>query len=119
MKSDGKIRVIVRSRKVPSRTFDFSEPIYSPFGIPMGTRSNRLVVYDYVLDEEHRRAVEEGRRLACNLGLELEVIDRSKSGLFGRMFSSLGSRSARKLIMVVTPALEARREASGVLSQVS
>jgi hypothetical protein len=106
MRSDGKIRVIVRSRKVPSRTFDFSEPVYSPLGALVGTRSSRLVVYDYTLDEQHRRAVEEGQRIACNLGLELEVVDRSRSGLFARVLSSLGGRSRGGLKMVVTPPME-------------
>ncbi|GEM_PF-4506336 len=118
MRSYGKIRVIVRSRKVPSRTFDFSEPLYSPLGIPMGTKSSRLVVYDYVLDEQHRKAVEEGQRLACNLGLELEVIDRSKSGLLGRVLSSLGGRRLEGLNMVVTPPMEGR-QGTQTLSELS
>jgi hypothetical protein len=101
MRSDGKIRVIVRSRKVPTRTFDFSEPVYSPLGVPMGTRSNRLVIYDYVLDERHRKAVEEGHRLACNLGLELEVVDRSRSGL-SRFLSRLGRASSSHPSMIVS-----------------
>lgn len=89
MSPDGKVKVIVRSRRVPSRTVDLSQKMYTPAGTPMGTKTSRLVVYDYVLDEEHRRAIEEGRRLSSNLGLDLEVIDTSRRGGFGRALSSL------------------------------
>jgi hypothetical protein len=117
MRSDGKIRVVVRSRKVPLRTFDFTEPVYSPLGVLMGARSSRLVAYDYILDEQHMKALEEGQRLACNLGLELEVIDRAKSGLLGRVLSSLGGRRGG-LNVEVTPPMEGRQE-SQTVSQLS
>ncbi len=117
MSPDGKVRVVVKSRRVPSRTFDFSEPVYSPIGMRMGTKSNRLVVYDYVLDEEHRRAIEEGHKLACDLGLDLEVVDRTRSGLFRRVLSSFGRGRSGEPSIEVRPPLGAQPEAPRVLVQ--
>ena len=102
MSREGKIRVVVRSRKVPARTVDITEPVYSMSGIPMETRRNRLVVYDYVLDEEYNKAIQAGRKLACNLGLEFEVIDASRKGILGRVLSSLGRGGGRGPTFEVT-----------------
>jgi len=100
MSSDGKVKVIVRSRRVPARTVDICQRVYAPSGIPMGTETSRLIVYDYILDEEHRRAVEEGKRLSSSMGLDLEVVDASRRGVFGRAFSSFLSRSRGPQLLV-------------------
>jgi len=103
MTSAGKVRVVVRSRKIPTSIIDLSEPIYSTSGILMGTRKNTVVLYDYVLDDDHRRAIQEGQRLSCNLGLELEVVDVSKGGIFRRVLSSFGFRGSRGPTLEVAP----------------
>lgn len=90
MISRGKVQVVVASRRAPTRTVSISQPIYTMSGIRIGSRNDLRVVYGSELDQEHERAIEEGRKLANRLGLELEVIDESKSGLLGRMFSSIG-----------------------------
>ena len=90
MSSSGKVRVVVRSRQVPVRTVDFTEPVYSASGVLLWTKKNTRVLYDTVLDEEHKRAIEEGHKLSHKLGLELEVVDASKGGIFRRLLSSLG-----------------------------
>jgi hypothetical protein len=90
LSSSGKVRVVVRSREVPIRTVDFNEPVYSTSGALLWTRKSTLVLYDSVLDEEHKRAIEEGHKLSHKLGLELEVIDASKGGVIRKALSSLG-----------------------------
>jgi len=103
MSQDGKVRVVVRSRRVPARLFELSQTMYSPSGIPMGTRMNRRVVYDYVLDEDHQRTIAEARKLARSLCLDLEVVDSGKQGLFRRLLSSFGRRGVNAPSVVVSP----------------
>jgi len=103
MNQDGKVRVVVRSRRAPARLFEQSQTMYTPSGIPMGRMSNRSVLYDYVLDEDHLRTIEEARKLARSLCLDLEVVDSGKQGLFGRLLSSFGRRGANPPSVVVSP----------------
>jgi hypothetical protein len=117
MMRDGKVRVIVRSRKVPSRTIDLTEPVYSTSGMLMGTRRNRLVVYEDVLDDAHKKAIEEGRRLSCDLGLELEVVDRSKAGLFRRLLTTMVGGGYAHVNVVVSPSTNARPSAPGLVAR--
>jgi len=107
MSSEGKVRVVVRSRKVPADVVEFHQTVYSPSGIPMGTVRNRQVLYRYVLDEDHQRTIEEASELARRLCLELEVVDSGKQGLLGRLLSSLGRRGARNPTIVVSPTVSA------------
>jgi len=109
MIKDGKIRVIVRSRRVPSGTLDLTEPVYSTSGMLMGTRRNRLVTYDDVLDDAHKKAIEEGRRLSCDLGLDLEVVDAARRGILGRVRSSLGRGHGRGPTLEITPSSKGRQ----------
>jgi len=67
LSSSGKVRVVVRSRQVPVRTVDFTEPVYSASGVLLWTKKNTRVLYDSVLDEEHKRAIEEGHKLSHKL----------------------------------------------------
>jgi hypothetical protein len=105
MTSEGKVQVVVRSRRVPTGTVDVRQPVYSgsASGILTCTRSNRIVLYDYVLDEDHKRAIEEGRRISRRLGLELVVVDVSKHGVLRRMLSSLALGASRGPTLVVAP----------------
>ena len=106
MSPDGKVRVVVRSKRVPSGTVTLSETMFTLSGVPMGTRTNQLVLYDYVLDEDHQRTIREAQELARRLCLELEVIDSAKQGLFSRLLSSLGRRgSANPTVEVLTSSL--------------
>jgi hypothetical protein len=103
MSADGKVRVVVRSRKVPAQVVEFHQTLYSPLGLPMGTRTNRQVLYTYVLDEDYQRSIEEASKLARSLCLDLEVVDSGKQGFFGRILSSLGRRGASMSTIVVSP----------------
>ena len=105
MTSEGKVQVVVRSRKVPTGTVDFREPIYSgsTAGLLVGVRRNRLVLYGSILDEQHRRAIEEGNRISRSLGLRLEIVDASRQGILRRLLSSLGWDTLHGPTLVVAP----------------
>ena len=103
MSSDGRVRVVVRSRRVPVDVVEFHQSLYSPSGIPMGIRTHRQVLYAYVLGEDHQRTIEEAAKLARSLCLGLEVIDSGKNGFFRRLLLSLGRSGANTPSIVVSP----------------
>ena len=102
MSSEGKVKVVVHSRRVPLRTVDYIQPVFSPSGVYMGTRNNRLVVYGTSLDQDQKRAIQEGKRLSCKLDFDLEVVDRARSGFLSRI-SSFGRLSSPRPTVVVSP----------------
>lgn len=102
MSESGKVRVIVRSQRIPVRVFEFQQPVYSQSGIRLGSETKRKIIYDTELDAQYLAAIGEARKLSCNLGLELEVVDKGRSGLLGRFITSLTSRRSRGPILVVT-----------------
>ena len=108
MKPEGKVQVVVRSRRVPIGIGYHTEPVYSTSGVLVGSRPTRFVLFGTMLDEEYRRAIDEGQRLSRNLGLDLEVVDSAKNGVFARILSSLGLSGPGRPMVVVAPfALEA------------
>ncbi|HXW95468.1 MAG TPA: hypothetical protein VEJ19_07165 [Nitrososphaerales archaeon] len=118
MSLEGKVRVVVRSRKVPDSVFVFNQTLYSPSGVPIGTRVNRNVTYRYVLDEDHRRTIEEASKLARRLCLDLEVVDSGKQGILARLLWSIGRRGASNTTVVVSPPSAAvPNDPSSVLTQ--
>ncbi len=104
MRPEGRVQVVVRSRRVPIGTISHVEPIYSMSGVQLGSVPSRLVLYGTSLDEEHQHAIDEAQKLACNLGLGLEVVDESRSGLLGRFMSRIGLSDSRSPTVVVSPA---------------
>jgi hypothetical protein len=114
MSKAGKVKVVVRSRRVPVRTVEFAPRLNYTFGAassPVSYASapslnrQRAVIYESVLDDKFQRAIDEGERLACNLGLELEVIDESRLGLFRRVLSHLGRDGSGNVGVVISPSL--------------
>jgi len=103
MSTSGKVRVVVRSRRVPARTVDLSETMYTPYGLPMGKRTSRLLLFDYVLDEDHQRTIQEANELARRLCLDLEIVDSARQGVLGRLLSTLGRGGANPTIEVHSP----------------
>jgi hypothetical protein len=103
MTGAGKVQVVVRSRRVPARVVDLSLPRASYAGIPVIAEKRRTIVYEDRLDQEHLRAIDDGRKLAGELGLALEVIDESRSSFFGRVLTSLGRRSSYSPKLVILP----------------
>ena len=86
-RSAGKLRVFVRSRKVPVGLTEFTRPVMNGLWI-LSQSSARAVVYESVLDESQAKLLEEARRLSDSSGLDLEVVDLGKMGLFRRLFWS-------------------------------
>ncbi len=100
MKAEGKVQVVVRSRRVPVGTFSYSTPFYSASGVLVGSQPHRSVLYGISLDEENRRTIEEAQKLASNLGMGLEVIDESTSGFLSRFLSRLGGNDRSPAVLV-------------------
>ncbi len=103
MSPEGRVQVVVRGRKVPVGTILVTEPVYATFGIRVGTKATRRVLYDTVYGDEHRRAVEEAQKLAHSLGMGLEVVDESRLGPLARIRFVLGRGGSRYPSVVVTP----------------
>lgn len=112
MSSDGKVRVHVKSRRVPAGVVQLRQTTYTFSGIPMATEMNHKVLYDYVLDKDHQRAIEEASKLAGSLCLDLEVIDSGKQGFFSRLLSSFGRGGAGNPTIEVSPPSMALASAS-------
>jgi len=100
---DGTIRVFVSSRKVPARRIAIHRPVYSPSGVVLGTQTNYSVVYEKELADSHQRVIEEAKKLSCNLGLTLEVIDRSISSPFRRLISTITGGRTPQLVLSFNP----------------
>jgi len=103
MISSGKVQVVVKSRRVPTSMVSISQPIYTLSGIRLGSQKIQRLVYGSVFDQEHQEAIEEGRKLADRLGLDLEVVDTSKLGLVRRILASLGGNLSQRPTLVVSP----------------
>ncbi len=83
----GKLRVFVRSRRVPVGITEFTrlQPITHNVA---GTVRARTLVYENVLDDSQARLVAEAKRLADSSGLDLELVDLGRMGLIRRIFWS-------------------------------
>ena len=101
--SEGKVQVVVRSRKIPVETIELNLTRMSSPGALVAKERNRAILYRDALDEENQRAIQEGRRLADEMGLRLEVVDESRSSFFRRALSSLGRGSPSSPKLVITP----------------
>jgi hypothetical protein len=86
--SNGRIKVVVRSSRVPVGLTQFTMPGLGPIGLATSTRV-RSVIFADVLDEPQQRLLEEARRLARASCFDLEVVDLGKQNLFQRAVSRL------------------------------
>ncbi len=99
-RENGKLRLVLRSRKVVSRIAEFemassaSTSLMAFNGQLFGSRK-RVALYDYVFDEEQTRALREARELAVRSGLVLEVTDLTRLGILRRMLRLGLSRASR------------------------
>ena len=116
MTGDGKVRVVVRSRRTSVRTVEITRSpitpvgaISSPSGIlpNSGLHNEKAIIYESALNEEHLRAIDKGQRLACNLGFELEVVDSGRRDFFGRVLTSLDLDWSGRPTIAVSPLSEA------------
>lgn len=101
MSVGGRVRIVVKSRRVPSRVIEVNTAHYLLFGNHF-LESKRVVLYEWVLDDEYLKMIDEGRRLACALGLGVEIVDCSKLSLFRRMLLYLGDHGFGSVKMVVS-----------------
>lgn len=116
MSKEGKIRVVVRSQRVPVGTTTVTMPVYTASGFRVSSVTRRYVLYETRLDHAHRNAIEKGKRLSCDLGLALEVVDRSRSGLVRRLLG-LGRGGSETPSVLISPSAEAPSESSWGIAQ--
>ena len=86
--SNGKIKAVVRSKRIPVGVSVFTMP--GP--IAMGSRaatSVRTVLYANVLDESQQKILDEARRIARASNLDLEVEDLGRQSALRRAMSRL------------------------------
>jgi hypothetical protein len=103
MNPDDKIQVVVRTCQVPVGTIMVAVPTYTTSGVFLGLRTNRAVLFDTMLDDSHQKAIKEGHRLSCKLGLEFEVVDASKLGILKRALLSAQRRTSPGPALLVAP----------------
>jgi hypothetical protein len=86
--SNGKVRVVVRSTRVPVGLSMFTMPGQNVMGLSTPT-SVRSVVFANVLDGAQQKMLEEARRLAESSCLDLEVVDLGRQNPLRRAVSKL------------------------------
>jgi hypothetical protein len=86
--SNGKLQIVVRSRKVLVRIEKFDVPVMTQDGRVSFINRGTLKVYDYVFDEAQARALRETRELANKSGLALKVTDLTRQSLLRRTLRS-------------------------------
>jgi hypothetical protein len=115
MSSSGRVRVMVRTQKVPVGTTVVTKPMFTPSGVFLGLSASRVVLFDSRLDDAQRTAIKEGRRLSRRLGLDLEVVDASKSNPFKRLLSLLRRGDSLEPDFLVAPRARDDRGSHGLL----
>ncbi len=113
MSSGGKVRVVVRTHQVPVGSTMVTRPMFTPSGVYLGSSTTRVFVFDSRLDDAHRKAIKEGRRLSCKLGLDLEVVDASKLSPFRRLLSLVRRGASPEPAFLVAPQAGEGRGSSG------
>ena len=103
MRPGGTVRVAVSPRRFPVGTTVVEAPVFTASGHLVGHRTDRIVLYDSRLDEEHQRALEEAQRISRMLCLDLEVVPSTRWGLFGRILASLGLGGLGRPTIMVSP----------------
>lgn len=85
-------RVCVASKNVYLSTFQGNH-----IGSNLSTRAKRVAIYENVLDDEQKEALENSKALANSLGVKLEVRDLARTSVFRKLFDLIGrSRFAPK-----------------------
>jgi len=98
MSTAGKVRVVVKSRRVPVETAVFGGPVVTVHGF-FGTVPRHVILYNSRFNPQDEEAIQEGRRLSTNLGLDLEVVDLSRTSRFKRLaLAFLGDGSPMTIV---------------------
>ncbi len=85
------IRITIRSRKVPARIAELDLTYQTTNGPGVKVR-RRVVVYEYVLDGEQRKVLEEARELAERSRARLLVADLGRESIVRRLVANLLDR---------------------------
>jgi hypothetical protein len=106
--TNGKLQLVVRSKRVLARTERFDVPVMMQDGRVRFISKGTLNVYDYVFDETQENVLREARDLACRSGMVLEVTDLTRQSPLRRIARLLLARdsplwSAPNLIVGLTP----------------
>jgi hypothetical protein len=111
----GRITVFVQSKRVYVDTRVLSLPSFagSGLGSNLAYQTRRVVVYEDVLDQEQREALEDSEALARSLGVELEVKDIGKSSVFTRILNYI----LRAKVPSKTPSISVSGEALFLLAK--
>jgi hypothetical protein len=119
-KTNGKLQLIISSRKVLTRIerFDVSTPGWNG---QLYVSRRTAKVFDYVLDESQVLAVKEAKELAARSGLTLQVTDLARQGALRRIWRRLAARVETKPARSawIPEELQERREDVVVISPVS
>jgi len=81
--------LFVRSKKVAVASKSVTIPAYVNAFAGSNKISKRITIYENILDEEQKDAVENSAALAKNLGIELEVKDVARLRIFSRIIGSI------------------------------
>ncbi len=87
--SRSKMTLFVRSKKVAVASKTVTIPVYVNALSGSNKVSKRITIYENVLDEEQKDALENSAALAKSLGIELEVRDVATFRIFTRIISSI------------------------------
>lgn len=102
MSRTDKVRVVVRSHKVPARIFEYGRPVGVSPGFYFPSASEQRVAYDSIFDAPQLKAIDEAKRLAADLGLPLEIFDEAKANPFRRALTRLVSASREQPSLTLT-----------------
>ena len=108
----GKLQLVIKSQKV-SRFVEFEVPLMTPWGT-VGVEKKRAIVYDYLLDETQRIALNEARNLARERGLIFQVTDLSRQGSLRRTVASALERIGGHMWLHASSLLAAPGDSSGI-----
>jgi hypothetical protein len=82
----GKMTIFVRSKRVYVESKIVTFPSFAGgLGFNLSYLAKRVAVYESVLDQDQREAVENSQALARSLGVKLEVKDVGRSNILGRL----------------------------------
>lgn len=100
MTNGDKVRIAVRSHRVPVGVIEFQKPIEVQSGFSYSS-TERRVVYESIFDDSQLQAIEEARRLSRDLGLQLEIVDMASTNPLRSMISRITSlgRSTPSLVL--------------------
>ena len=104
MSGSGKVKVLVNSKRIPVRTLRTTRPIFSYSGVPLGNQESVGVLYGSSISDSDLRAIDEAKKLSCNLGLDLEIIEMSTVNPLRRLISAItGTNSGPSVVLIPSP----------------